>query len=569
MADPYRYRAFISYSRVDRAQAKLLQSQLERFVLPQAIRIIKPGLRYDSRPLKPIFRDEDELVPGQDLPRRVRLGLERSEYLIVLCSPGAVASEWVNKEILDFVALGGRDRVIAVVVDGEPNVAAQGFAVPKECLPAALRFEVDLIQTGDGRMAAEVSKRAAETLWVDWRNGIHAERTEFLRLVAALLSLASLDELINRDRVYRRRRALFAWMGGTAIAVAILCFSVMLGLQMHREAVKNSNTLLGLAQRAVKDGDWEGSARYALLGMKGAEYPWIGFDARTAEDALAGSLLDNRRIGIPRTLLSSPNSLAVLSNHGTFAAVANKAGTVQVFDTTTTGEPRGTVLEVGAFDGFTLSPDGTLAATHTQSVNNSGAPSEFRIWDVSTGKQVFQTLNYLAPSVMTVTLSFSPDNKKLACVGEFGDGGASATLFDLASGRSSDLAEYFNGISSLAFSPDSTLVAVAWPEGVRIWQTATGKPKTDVMSIASTSVYAQVAISPDDKTLAVGTTESTLIYWDIERHRSVLNENLASGPIASLTFSSSGEWIGVQFGSGLVDVWKASDGSYDLADRAT
>ena len=47
-------------------------------------------------------------------------------------------------------------RVIAVHT--QLNVAAQGFAVPKECLPAALRFEVDLIQTGDGRMAAEVSK---------------------------------------------------------------------------------------------------------------------------------------------------------------------------------------------------------------------------------------------------------------------------------------------------------------------------------------------------------------------------------------------------------------------------
>ena len=76
------------------------------------------------------------------------------------------------------------------------------------------------------------------------------------------------------------------------------------GIGRFREAVK-MNTLLGLAQRAVKDGDWEGSARYALLGMKGAEYPWIGFDARTAEDALAGSLLDNRRIGISNSAQQS------------------------------------------------------------------------------------------------------------------------------------------------------------------------------------------------------------------------------------------------------------------------
>jgi len=567
LADPYHYRAFISYSRVDRAKAKLLQARLEHFVLPQAIRIIKPGVRYDSHPLKPVFRDEDELVPGQDLPTRIRLGLERSEYLIVVCSPRAVASEWVNKEILDFIALGGRDRVLAVVVDGEPNATARGLA-EMECLPAALRFEADVRQDADGRMVAEASTRAAEPLWMDWRNGVHTDRTAFLRLVAALLSLASLDELINRDRAYRRRKALFAWMGGIAIAAAILCFSVMLGLQTHRDAVKNSNTLVGLARRAATDGDWESSARYALLGMKGADYPLIGFDARTAEDGLAGSLLDNRRIGTPRALTTDPNSLAVLSHDGTLAAVANKAGTVQIFETTT-GEPRGTVLHMGAFDGFALSPDGTLVATHTQSENDSGAPSEFRIWDVSTGKQIFQTLNYLAPSAMTVTLSFSPDNKKMACVGEFGDGGAIATLFDLASGRSSDLTASADGISSLAFSPDSTLVAIAWPEGIQIWQAINGKPKTDVMSIASRSVYAQVAISPDDKTLAVGTTESTLIYWDLKSQGAVLNQNLASGPIASLAFSSSGEWVGVQFVSGLVEVWKAADDSYDLSDRAT
>src|SRR5262249_51074778 len=154
--------------------------------------------RYDRRPLKPIFRDEDELVPGNDLPTRIRLGLQRSEYLIVVCSPQAVSSEWVNKEILDFVSLGGRDRILAVVVDGEPNAAARGFAVDKECFPTALRFEIDLIQNAGDGMVAVASKRAVEEpLWMNWRNGNYADRTEFLRLVAALLSLASLDELVK------------------------------------------------------------------------------------------------------------------------------------------------------------------------------------------------------------------------------------------------------------------------------------------------------------------------------------------------------------------------------------
>ena len=84
------YRAFISYSRADRDVAKSLQARLEQYVLPQALRLIKPGLKHDPRPLKPVFRDEDELVPGQNLPERIHKGLAGAEYLIVLCSPNSV-----------------------------------------------------------------------------------------------------------------------------------------------------------------------------------------------------------------------------------------------------------------------------------------------------------------------------------------------------------------------------------------------------------------------------------------------------------------------------------------------
>ena len=103
-----RYRAFVSYSRADRESAKALQARLERYVLPQALRLVRPGLRHDPRPLKPVFRDEDELVPGLDLPARIQAGLQGSEYLLVVCSPAAVASEWVEKEILEFCATGRR-----------------------------------------------------------------------------------------------------------------------------------------------------------------------------------------------------------------------------------------------------------------------------------------------------------------------------------------------------------------------------------------------------------------------------------------------------------------------------
>jgi len=189
----YKYRAFISYSRNDREVAKRLQRLLEYFVLPSALRVVSAGVTRNARPLAPCFRDEDELVPGQGLPDRIRHGLESSEYLIVVCSRSSAKSEWVEREILDFGRLGRGDNILAVVIDGTPH--AQN--ADDESLPRALRFQLD----SDGQL----TEQRAEPLWIDWRESTRSDRVTFLRIVAALLSLRSLDDLIRRDAQARRR----------------------------------------------------------------------------------------------------------------------------------------------------------------------------------------------------------------------------------------------------------------------------------------------------------------------------------------------------------------------------
>ena len=77
----FKYRAFISYSRKDHGFARRLQRELESYVLPKAVEIAGLDRRKFKRPLKPVFRDESELVPGQDLPERIRQGLAQSEVL--------------------------------------------------------------------------------------------------------------------------------------------------------------------------------------------------------------------------------------------------------------------------------------------------------------------------------------------------------------------------------------------------------------------------------------------------------------------------------------------------------
>lgn len=69
---------------------------------------------------------------------RIPEKLDESATLVVICSPNAARSQYVNDEIVYFKASGRADRVFAFIVDGEPN---SGDA--RECFPQALRHQVD------------------------------------------------------------------------------------------------------------------------------------------------------------------------------------------------------------------------------------------------------------------------------------------------------------------------------------------------------------------------------------------------------------------------------------------
>lgn len=58
---------------------------------------------------------------SSDLAENITKALESSEYLIVICSPRTKKSQWVLKEIETFKKLHGQDKVLALLIEGEPN----------------------------------------------------------------------------------------------------------------------------------------------------------------------------------------------------------------------------------------------------------------------------------------------------------------------------------------------------------------------------------------------------------------------------------------------------------------
>jgi MTH538 TIR-like domain (DUF1863) len=168
----YRYKAFVSYSWADAAWGKWLLHALETYHTPKAL-VGKAGAHgaVGAR-LIPLFKDREEEAAGASIGKAVEAALATSEFLIVICSPRAAASKWVNHEIAWFKTHRDPDRILALIVDGEPG------AGEAECFPRALthRVEADLTITDEPEDAP---------LAADARDSGDGKRKARLKLAAA------------------------------------------------------------------------------------------------------------------------------------------------------------------------------------------------------------------------------------------------------------------------------------------------------------------------------------------------------------------------------------------------
>uniref|UniRef100_UPI0030DAE404 toll/interleukin-1 receptor domain-containing protein n=1 Tax=uncultured Maricaulis sp. TaxID=174710 RepID=UPI0030DAE404 len=121
-----RYRAFISYSHRDQGFARWLHRQLETYVVPSHLVGREAAQGPVPRRLTPIFRDREDLAAAGDLTASVRDALTHSDALIVVCSPAAAASRWVNEEIRAYRHLNPAGTVLAAVLNGNPVAGLDG-----------------------------------------------------------------------------------------------------------------------------------------------------------------------------------------------------------------------------------------------------------------------------------------------------------------------------------------------------------------------------------------------------------------------------------------------------------
>ena len=102
------YDAFVSYSHAaDDLLAPRLQAGLQRFAKP-----------WWKRRALHVFRDESSLSASPHLWGSIVAAMEGSAWFVLLLSPEAASSPWVDREIAWWVANKEPGRIIPVLTDG-------------------------------------------------------------------------------------------------------------------------------------------------------------------------------------------------------------------------------------------------------------------------------------------------------------------------------------------------------------------------------------------------------------------------------------------------------------------
>jgi WD40 repeat protein len=212
------------------------------------------------------------------------------------------------------------------------------------------------------------------------------------------------------------------------------------------------------------------------------------------------------------------------SPDGKVLATGSSAGITMLWDVATGKQLKKlNSHRLGVFS-VAFSPDGKVLAT-------GGGDKTAKLWDVATGQEV-STLKEHASRVTSVV--FSPDGRKLVTVALAGrpdktemnlsEGSESALrLWDVATGREmSNLLQYVSAVKAATFSPDGKRLAVATQDGsLKLWEMITGQ---ELKTLDATGVTA-IAFSSDGRRLAIGTNDGDLKLWRAATDKEVLSEN--------------------------------------------
>ena len=313
------YIAFISYRHLplDMWTAKHIHRRIEHYVIPKELR--KNG----QKKIGYVFRDQDELPISSNLNANIQEALDRSEFLIVICTPETVKSRWVLGEIDYFLKHHARDHILAVLADGTPETS----------FPPQL---TEGPSSEDGSPMERIEPLAANIVADGKAKREKLFLTESLRILAALIG-CPYDALYRREIRYRRRRTVAAVSTVFAVAAAfiglLLNRNAQIRNQLTQTQINESLALASLSQTEYRNGDFQASLRYAMdaLPQPEEERPFVPEAEKALSDAL--QLYRKGELGYFQSFHQAHDAISVdLGMHGRWIATLDRVGVIRVFD---------------------------------------------------------------------------------------------------------------------------------------------------------------------------------------------------------------------------------------------
>ena len=243
MTEEYKYKAFISYSHRDKSFAKWLHKRIENYKIPNSLRAKYSHLPKNLK--RSIFRDEDELPTASELSDNLLNALDKSERLIVICSPSSVDSKWVDSEIKYFKHKHGEDSVLAILKDGEPN-ATDKDDISNEAFPNALRHKVD--------SSGELTQERTEPIAGDARSYWEREMA-LMKMIAGILKVDFADLWEREKRERNKRRYLSLGVVALFIVLSIYSLNLFSENKFNNELEEIKNNIAAI-EYSIKYDNW-------------------------------------------------------------------------------------------------------------------------------------------------------------------------------------------------------------------------------------------------------------------------------------------------------------------------